>query len=295
MKRIHFLLLLLPALFLSCSEPLHFAPQEDRVVVEAYLYAGEPIADFRLASTIGLGSVDTLAPPINDAQVQLIKNNICYVLTPWNSKGYYTYSERIYTPYDCPTADCIGENTLSIMAGDHFRLEVLYYDKVASAETVVPEKAKNLRLNADGTVIFISPSSYTGDWQTQPGGLFVDDSVIAATFSWEDDGRSWYYVTLENTDIIPELIDPSSSVAYPGKFVSNPFTGGNFPIGMKNFTHYGRHRFTVYSINREYVNLYLSRNQDTRDLNEPLSNMENGLGIFTAFNTTKIDFYVEPQ
>jgi len=166
---------------------------------------------------------------------------------------------------------------------------------VASAETVVPEKPKNLRLDSDTPVVHISASSYTGDWQTQPGGIFVDDTVIAATLSWEDDNRSWYYVTLENTDINPQLIDPGSPVAYPGKFISNPFTGGHFPIGLKNFTHYGRHRFTVYSINREYVNLYLSRNQDTRDLNEPLSNVESGLGIFTALNSAKMDFYVEPQ
>jgi hypothetical protein len=40
----------------------------------------------------------------------------------------------------------------------------------------------------------------------------------------------------------------------------------------------------VYRINQEYADLYRTRQQDSRDLNEPLSNVVNGLGVFSAFN-----------
>jgi hypothetical protein len=39
------------------------------------------------------------------------------------------------------------------------------------------------------------------------------------------------------------------------------------------------------------VNLYSSLNQDSRELNEPYSNVTNGLGIFTAFNSDTL--YIE--
>jgi hypothetical protein len=37
-------------------------------------------------------------------------------------------------------------------------------------------------------------------------------------------------------------------------------------------------------VNQEYADLYENRQQDSRNLTEPLSNVNNGLGIFTAFS-----------
>ena len=46
----------------------------------------------------------------------------------------------------------------------------------------------------------------------------------------------------------------------------------------------GRHTVTVYRVNGEYAQLYENRTQDSRDLNEPPSNIVGGLGVFSAFN-----------
>lgn len=48
------------------------------------------------------------------------------------------------------------------------------------------------------------------------------------------------------------------------------------------------------SVNDEYVNLYNSLNQDSRELNEPYTNIQNGLGIFTAFNSDTLYLQVIP-
>jgi len=47
----------------------------------------------------------------------------------------------------------------------------------------------------------------------------------------------------------------------------------------------------LYRVNQEYVDLYKSRDQDSRNLNEPLTNIENGLGIFSAFANDSVYFY----
>ena len=40
------------------------------------------------------------------------------------------------------------------------------------------------------------------------------------------------------------------------------------------------------------ADLYESREQDSRDLNEPLTNISNGLGVFSAFNSQTALFEV---
>ncbi|MBC8181278.1 hypothetical protein H8E88_09140 [candidate division KSB1 bacterium] len=51
----------------------------------------------------------------------------------------------------------------------------------------------------------------------------------------------------------------------------------------------------VFRVNQEYGDLYQSRNQDSRDLNEPLTNIVNGLGVFSAFNCDSVFFDFEGE
>ena len=55
------------------------------------------------------------------------------------------------------------------------------------------------------------------------------------------------------------------------------------------------HRVKVFCVNKEYTDLYQSMEQDSRNLNEPLANIQNSLGIFTAFSCDSIFFEVVKQ
>ena len=280
-----FLVLACLAVAAGCSDKHVFKPEHNLVVVQAYLYAGQPVQDVMVTSTLGLGSTDTIAPPIVDAQVQLVKDGLCYLLQPsWWKKGNYYYTG------DCPECPV---SELTVEEGDEFTLEVLYYDKVATATTVVPPPPAGVRITPDS--LFISANSYPGTGEFSPGGFFVEDPNTAVTVNWEDDGNSMYYVTLEHKFRYAEPIVPDYPFDQTPKFASIPFTGDNFPIGWINITHYGDYRLQVYRLNREYLEMYLSRNQDSRDLNEPLTNVRNGVGIFTALNSATLYFRVEKE
>jgi len=41
----------------------------------------------------------------------------------------------------------------------------------------------------------------------------------------------------------------------------------------------------VYKVNQEYADLFVFGTQDSRNLNEPLTNIKNGLGIFAGFSS----------
>ena len=46
-------------------------------------------------------------------------------------------------------------------------------------------------------------------------------------------------------------------------------------------------RIRLYRVNQEYADLYEGRVQDSRDLNEPPSNIVGGLGVFSAFASSE--------
>ena len=83
--------------------------------------------------------------------------------------------------------------------------------------------------------------------------------------------------------------------SFPRRFISQPINRNSFRLNFRMVTHYGRHRVKLYRINQEYADLYETRQQDSRDLNEPLTNIQNGLGVFSAFNSDSVFFNVVPE
>lgn len=55
---------------------------------------------------------------------------------------------------------------------------------------------------------------------------------------------------------------------------------------------FGTNSVKVYHNNQEYAQLYENFNQESRDLNEPASNIQHALGVFSAFNGQEIFFEV---
>lgn len=244
-------------IFTSC-ETTSFSPSEDdRFVVQAYLYAGEPVTDIRLTSTLPLGSGDSTAPPINDAEVALIKDGDHYPLVPSpGDSGYYHY----------PGDDLVVE------IGDVFDFEATVDGVTATARATVPLPPDDVNL---------SPTELEWARGTEP-----------VMVRWPNPERDWYFITHQNIEPNPESIFEGNVFIRAGVVVSEPTDADNMEIPVSTIEHYGRYELKVHRVNQEYVDLYLSREQDTRDLNEPETNIENGIGIFTAFSSREAFFEV---
>ncbi len=76
------------------------------------------------------------------------------------------------------------------------------------------------------------------------------------------------------------------------RFISQPTTDTLYSINLLSLRDLGPHEVKVYRVNEEYNDLYENRAQDSRDLNEPPSNISNGLGVFSAFNSQSVLFVV---
>lgn len=249
---------------------------EDLAVLEAFIFAGEPVDDIRVISTIPYNGTDTVATPINDADIRLIKNDVTYALEPAGSEGYYFYPG----------------NDLTVDPGDHFLLEMDYLGQRATAETTVPPPPVGVTL--DSTVLEVPTFGVGagGPGGRRPPGANIDNRL---TVTWDNSSDLLHYVVIngleeEHESIFPEFIGQRIRNF---RFISEPNRDSFFEINLLILEGLGNHEARVYRVNQEYADLYESRTQDSRDLNEPPSNVDGALGIFSAFNSNAINFDVK--
>ncbi len=268
MKNILYLVLGLSLIF-SCTEDTSLEPAETMLVVQAYLYAGEPISDIQITETLPLGSEDEKAPPVNDASVYLIKNNVTFKLvnSPGDS-GYYHYDG----------------NDLQVSSGDHFELVIEKQGDKITAETSVPAPPESL---TSSSTILVVPEQFTR--------IDPYDSTRFINLAWKEEADALFFVVIECVEEKSAEIETFGGEFSGRRFVFPPTNNNEFRISRKQVGYYGKHIATVYRVNQEYADLYESRDQDSRDLNEPLTNIKNGLGVFSAFASQTVEFTVVPE
>lgn len=256
----------------SCSK-VEELELENNFVVEAFLFGNEPIENIKLKTTYPLEATEDLSNPINDAMVQLLKDGDIYSLQPSGEEGFYHY---------------LG-NDLSVKSGDVFQLEVNYKNRVATAQTIIPTPPTNVSIDIDTVTIprvGLNPTALQSLREVLQGLLI--------NVSWENSNGDWYYIVVENIEQNEDPIFPPQveEALQNFRFVSDP-TQSNIQIVIgAGLRHYGTHKVTVYHVNQEYADLFENRRQDSRDLNEPPSNIENALGIFTGFASQAVYFEV---
>jgi len=252
----------------SCSEGSSVSPESDLLVVRAYLYAGEPVFDIQLSQAAPLGADDTAALHVNDAEVTLMRNGDVYPLIPSpGDSGMYHY----------PGSD------LEVRQGDRFDLAIRWRERTIGASAVVPDKPEDVTITRDTIRI---P-------ENADPSVFREDSM-QIVFGWSNPYAGLFFVAVENVESEPEeiVLGNGTLARARGRFISPPTDVSSYRLIILSLTHYGRHRARVYRVNREYADLYRSRSQNSRDLNEPLTNIVNGLGFFRAFNSVIVYFYV---
>jgi hypothetical protein len=273
MKRFAVLLPAVLSLLFACSRnPV--LPDESQLIVQAYLYAGEPVADIRIGLSRPITSTDSVDAPVANATVTLIRNGGRYALTA---------DSRVPGRYFYPGAD------LLVKAGDLFEIEVVFNGSTATAQTVVPGKPTGVAVN-------MQTMTFTRDTMTmQNGDIRINvTSTDSMKILWNNPSQEMYFVVIESVDTGRQKLRIDSLFGFGprGRFTAQPTMENFFRMLPQNIVYTGRNKAIVYKINPEYVDLYKSRQQDSRNLNEPLTNVKNGMGIFTAFAGDSVFFDV---
>ena len=276
MKKFTLYIPLIFVLFLSCEEENLNDIAANQFVVEAFIYAGEPIDDIRIKTSFPLADTEDTSMPINNAQATLIKGGQRYNLVSSGDEGYYHY----------PNDD------ISVNTGDVFQLEVVHNGITAIAETIVPTPTTGLNLSQDSLKVPQLPFSQGMEAIIETIRNFLGNSRIEA--NWDNSNGDLYFMVVESVGDEVDPIFPAQVIdALEGfRFVSEPTVDSSLAFLGGSLVSFGTYVVRVYHINQEYAALYENREQDSRDLNEPPSNVNNALGVFSAFNSQEAFFEV---
>lgn len=268
--------------FYGCNKNLSNA-DDSKLVLEGYLFQGEVVDSVHITKTVSFESTDTVYPPVSNAQVVITWNNKPFTLQSIG-KGYY---------------NC-NDNNLKIKVGDTYGIAVNYNGTTATSSTVIPSIPTGINLSDN--VLYVDT---TFSFNPFGGNPSLGNNI---EISWENKDNSYYYIVIESTD--PNAADitigngnfpnggPNGGFAGPGRifrFRSQPFRGSTYSISSRSMAKFGKHKAKIYKVNQEYADLYNNRQQDSRNLSEPITNIVNGLGIFTGFSYAEVSFTVSKR
>ncbi len=270
--RSKFLVIISTILFIiSCTdESTPLIPEEELLAVWAYVYADEDLDDIKLTSTISLDSDLEEAPLVSGASVIVTTDSAAYIcIEDTSNPGNYFYP---------------GED-FSAKAGDQVELSISTGSGDVYATTIVPPRPDGVSINVNTmTLPAFGDRASMMEWRENAEDVEV---------SWTAEAEAWYYVVLECIESNPVEIDTWNMGQRPAQHrIFPPVQDDHYRVRFPLFEYLGTHRLSVYRVNQEYVDLYEYREQDSRDLQEPLTNIEGGLGIFSAFNSDYVTLEV---
>lgn len=233
-----------------------------RLVIEAFLYEGQRIDDVQVKELVPLSSGEG-SYLIADAQV-LIRTSagMEFMLNPMEDEpGRYFTDEVI------------------VERGVVYELEAVHEDQVIRGETFLPAEPTGLSLSTD--ILHIRQIT---DF-SQLGSRSFEDVIL----SWDNPNADPFFVQVDNIEDTGNIIDLNfpGGQSFGGGFqlVTEPTVNDSYVLITRTMEDYGLYQIVLFSLNQEYVDLYETSGEDSRSFSEPLTNIENGLGIFTAFSS----------
>lgn len=275
MKPFNYILAISTALLTIACEDVPDYEMQSEPVIEAFLYADDPVDDIILKKSNPYNEDDNgQTNYITDAEVILYHGSDSYRLTPKPGEtGRYEYT------YD----------DLKINVGDTYKIEFEHEGETVHAETVIPPLPQNASISQEEIDIpLIDTPQELRD--------FTESFEETIDITWDNENGDYYYLLIENLEEHPEYInqlDALSDIVGNFEYTSLPTQSTIFSLrATVHYNQFGLHRVTLFHVNDEYARLYESTSQDSRDLSEPFTNVENGMGIFTGFSSTSFYFEV---
>lgn len=260
-------------LFISCENTIENTQtenSEDLAVVSSFL---DPNREITVA-------LSTMIPYTEDetSESTSIKNAAVYIS---HKEVEYLLTEDLENPgvYKSTNPE------LTLVAQDTYAIHFIYNNVVVSGSTTIPKAPENATLSTNSIEIqeFVSGPPST----TTP----------AVTAKWDNESNDYHTLIIEyledNYNPINAFTD-SDTYDDLRRTATEPISGDSFELTTRNFPFYGTYSISIYRVNSEYVNLFENISQNSLNLTEPLTNITNGMGIFTGMNAVTLTFEVVP-
>jgi len=246
-----FFLFINAILIVSCNQESIEQAETKTTIVEGYLSAGNPVDSLRVTQSYSYGQMEEEIITLNDLIITLADDNNQFELRSIGN-GYYQNTDLI------------------IDAGKFYQLEFERDGEIISAETSISRTQVGLKKIEAG----VFPT----------GGITIPDPVEV---SWNNTNGDYYYVLIKNIETNPEYVNENIA-EFEGQlqFITEPLISDFYAIRtQRELLQFGTYQIIVFRVNPEYAALYESSGSSTLSLEEPPSNIVNGLGIFTGVSS----------
>ena len=250
-------------------------PEANNYVVEAYVYSGEPVQEVTIKTLVPLSEPEGKSETIETASITIKKEGTPYTLSYNSSTRKYIYEG----------------SDLQILTEDVLEIEIDVNGRVSSASTIVPTVPVGIQISKTEMVIPEIKSA---------ADFIIGDPLADAelTVTWSNPKAELHYAVVEFRSYLLKPILPSDvqkvvdGILEDFAIITVPSTDTVLTVSGALLPSYGPYMVKIYKVNQEYADLYESETQDSRDLNDPPSNIINARGIFSAFASDSISFEV---
>ncbi len=261
-NKIQFISLFAFLLFIAaCKKDITQPSFVDIPVIQSFLQVGSP-ALVTISKQIAFNPNASYASDnVNTLNVSISANGITYILTPLGGGNYV-------------------DSSLIISDTLQYSLQFNYNGKSVTATTKALSKPTGFAQSATDisiaqVAVGSSSSSTYSSYPLPP----------AITFNWTNADHSYYIVVVENTETNPAAINLNNTDEPARLFRGSPTQDDNYQLNPREFQYFGMHKITLYHILPDYADLYISNGTSSQNLATPQTNINNGLGIFTAMNS----------
>ncbi len=271
-----FLLLISVCTISACTEEQgNISLDAQTAVVQAYLFAGQPVDSVRITQSFSYARENTDLITLEDLEVAISDGSETF---PLYHKNEGTYQNIALIP----------EN------GKTYNLTFLHNGETVSSETFVPEKREvTISETSIGLEKVEATTGFPGGGP--PGGGFGGGDDEAIEVIWDNPTGDYYYVVVENIEENPEFVNDRLA-----QFQANGNARRFFRItepeisdfhavnARRDLTQFGTYQIIVYRVNPEYAALYETSGSSSVTISQPPNNIENGLGIFTGISSDTV-------
>ncbi len=256
---IGFTLIIVAGLFVTSCKKDVTAAYVAKPVVQAYLVANQPLSVY-IKQEILIGSTDTATQTIdglNNVTITCVQTGVAYTLN-FIGKGVYV------------------DSAYKVVAGNNYNLSFTYNGTIISASTVVPAKPTGVSISA--TTLSIPPNIYN------------ISSVTPLTLNWSNPNNDYFLVLVQLINSADTLspIDTSSHFHRHSFFRYQPVQTNTSQLSPRDFSYYGNYYTILYKVNADYAELYNGSGNNSQNLTQPISDIKNGLGMFSGINADTI-------
>ena len=268
-KYLHRSCLIIIFFSLSACEKETLISVTDKPVVQAYLIPGKPVL-VKVNMQRGLVDTASYGLPITGLNIS-INDGTNTITLQENAAGEYSHTNQTF-----------------ISSGVTYSMIFSYMNKEVSAKTTIPEKPEKLSISE--TMIGVPQFNV---------GIDTLDTFVPVKISWENPNERDHFLIFKNDEQYPSSISNGSS--FPGfggsyrDIEANAGTATSFEIERRTFRYVGYYTLYLYTLNKEYVEILNAGSSSSLNLTNPVTNIQNGLGIFTGMNVDSLRVLVHEK